>query len=518
MWRFAILTTLFVFFLESCTSSIKIHRQNYTISDLSDGSLDRHRSRNYLKVYLNDGRLAILRNWKINHHNETISGTGQLYDIRRQPRYGQSKNMTLPYEQCVLLETNIYDGVNAISSTLMTFTTLYSISGIPCLFDPKSCFGSCPTFYLHQDDSLILQAEGFSSSISRSMESEDIDFLSSYAPNGTNELQIELKNEAWETHYIRTIELLALTHKSAQKIYSDDEKFYAVTKLELPLSATRNETENLESTLFNFRDSREYFSLSDSLNLNTKETIVLDFLPKEGMSTGVILTQRQSLMTTFLLYQTMAYSGKMNGELLAAYERASPLLRNAHKSIYDLLGGIEVEVKINGSWTKIGEIKEQGPIASDVHLLPVNHRGEVSQVRLTMTQGLWRIDQVGLAEISHEVSPHWIQPSALFDGNEIRDSILITLNDPEKMIVTNPGTSYTLHFELPESESVSLFLKSRGYYVEWMREEWLDEENPALMRMMLKTPRKYLKYMAPLYKNAEPKMEELFWSSKFSAS
>jgi hypothetical protein len=211
----------------------------------------------------------------------------------------------------------------------------------------------------------------------------------------------------------------------------------------------------------------------------------------------------------------MAYMGSKAGEILAAYERALPLIRNAQKSIYDILGGVEVSVLINGRWRKVGTIEEQGPIASDTHILPVGYNHDFNKVKLTMTKGLWRIDQVSLCNILGEKEPFVIQPAKLLNKGIEDYGLLKTLIDPESMLVINPGTSYTLVFEIPEIENLSVFLKSQGYYTEWMRDEWLEEENPEMIQLIIKKPYEWLKLMSPKYKLIESEMESLFWSSKF---
>ncbi|MEP7228190.1 MAG: hypothetical protein ABI785_12560, partial [Gemmatimonadales bacterium] len=60
-----------------------------------------------------------------------------------------------------------------------------------------------------------------------------------------------------------------------------------------------------------------------------------------------------------------------------------------------------------------------------------------------------------------------------------------------------------------------LFLESRGYYLEWMRREWLAEENLALAAQILLDPAGALRTLAPAFKRQEPEMERLFWNSRY---
>ncbi len=493
-----------VLLLPGCSPSILNIRNIYTtesVPPLSD---------NLIKVHLKNGGLIMMDHWEIDENLKQVSGKGFFFSAKRTQLTRQPQFYSVSFDDIVLVETNAMEGMNVISLGLMTFSTAVSVVTLPCLFDPKACFGSCPTYYLHSDDSLIIQAEGFSSSITRSMEEEDVDFLAAY--KGGQEVRIELMNEALETHYIRRSELMILEKQHGSQMYHDGQEFHSVSALHTPTGCS----EPNQETCFSATDGKEYFKPADAVDLVSKEQVILDFDPQDGERTGVILTQRQSLMTTYLFYQSMAYMGSKAGEFIAAYERASPWVKNLQRDMYEILGGVDVHVLINGQWKYIGSVEEQGPIITDTHILPILLKGEVSKVKLTMTKGLWRIDQVAIGTIEEQLEPKVIPPAQLLVAGQPSAELLQRLNDPEQMLVNNPGTSYTLVYPLPEGD-YDVFLKSEGYYTEWMRGEWLAEENPEMVNLMVKNPEKWLELMAPRYKAQEAGMEALFWSSKFSA-
>lgn len=84
------------------------------------------------------------------------------------------------------------------------------------------------------------------------------------------------------------------------------------------------------------------------------------------------------------------------------------------------------------------------------------------------------------------------------------------------MLITLPGDAYTLSYDLPdEAASYELFLESRGYYLEWMRDAWLEETNPDRVADMLFEPERMMQTLAPQYKAVEPHMEDAFWNSRY---
>jgi len=61
-----------------------------------------------------------------------------------------------------------------------------------------------------------------------------------------------------------------------------------------------------------------------------------------------------------------------------------------------------------------------------------------------------------------------------------------------------------------------LFLESRGYYLEWIRKEWIAEENPAFLAQMFLNPEAALRRLAPQFKEVEAKMENYFCRSRYA--
>ncbi len=153
-----------------------------------------------------------------------------------------------------------------------------------------------------------------------------------------------------------------------------------------------------------------------------------------------------------------------------------------------------------------------------MHLIPLNGKTPgVTRVRLVLTKGYWRIDYIGLAVIDRLVEPTRILPSQV-----LRDSIPVpeaveALRNRTSPLTTFPGDNYTFVYNLPDNYAgYELFLESRGYYLEWMRDEWLSEENPMRLAMMHRDPDQALRFLAPQFKSVEPQLESFFWSSRYA--
>ena len=73
---------------------------------------------------------------------------------------------------------------------------------------------------------------------------------------------------------------------------------------------------------------------------------------------------------------------------------------------------------------------------------------------------------------------------------------------------------------MPEADlyrPVKRFLESQGYYLEWMRNEWMAEENALMAAQLFLDPAAALKRLAPEFKHVEPELEASFWRSKYVA-
>jgi hypothetical protein len=184
-----------------------------------------------------------------------------------------------------------------------------------------------------------------------------------------------------------------------------------------------------------------------------------------------------------------------------------------------LLGGIEAAVlDTQSSWHSIGTINEHGPLARDTHLL---HMGKVSDTSLTvqlkMTKGMWRIDFVALAELSEPLQPVRLHPFSVLRGRTIDSIARAKLIDSSQALVTFPGDVYTLTYAPPQQQTeYEFFLESRGYYLEWMRTEWIQEQNPQWLFEMFASPQTALRRLARDFKRCEPEMEDCFWRSRYA--
>ena len=482
-----------------------------SLHDPADGVIPTGPDIEYLKVHMSSGELYVLSSWSRLHDDGTFAGAGRRYAADRAPMEWRDAWSFHP-DSIALLESNDKEAVSRFAlSGLVTYSTFMGLFTAVCLADPKGCFGSCPTFYGEDPDRPL--AEGFSRSFARALEERDHDDLGLTA--GPGAFSLLMRNEALETHAVRHARIAAVPIGPGEDIVIDRAGRYWIASAPVePIGCRSLEGDCLSAV--RAVDDREYAPLTDAGDLGAREEVVLDF-PEQAGRIGIVLAARQSLVSTFVFYQALAYAGAETGELLAALERGEPWARRGALAVPDALGDIEVFAREGGGpWELVGVFDEAGPIATDTHVLPLEaSAGGRLQVRLRMARGSWRVDRVAVATLAPASEPLLLEPDSV-TGREGRGDALEQLTDPDRYLVTIPGSALRLWFTVPEGhERYALFLDTQGYYYEWMRAAWMAEEDGAAVGMMMLSPDEALRALAPAFKRIEPTMERLFWSSRF---
>jgi hypothetical protein len=467
----------------------------------------------YLKAHLRTGYVYVLASWQVDSSGTLVTGRGSLLTPNRAVE--SEGEFRLPVDSVALFETNLLHRGGAVTALSVMTGVTAAVTAV-CIADPKTCFGSCPTFYVDDGAGRFLQAEGFSASVAPALEAVDVDALYRARVTG-RDFQLHLRNEALETHVIRYADLLALPRPPNGRVFlTPDGRFRPATQVSGPAHCTSAAGDCLPAVA-SF-DGRERTSLADSIDLATRETIDLEFDSAVSGDLGLVITSRQSLMSTYLLYQTLAYLGSYAPPALAALATGGHAARERVGGIGQLLGKIEVLVPDPaGGWVLAGATGETGPLAPDTKVVPLPRTdGRQVRVRLQLTRGLWRIDYLALAHLGEPLQPVRIPPAHVERGGQNDSAALRALVDTGKSLVTLPGDAYDLGYRLPpHPERYELFLESRGYYLEWMRREWLAEENLALAAQILLDPAGAVRMLAPAFKRREPELERLFWNSRY---
>jgi hypothetical protein len=474
----------------------------------------------FLKAHLKNGDVCILRDtWEVDETLNTVTGNGIKYDFNRRKVF--EGTFSIPLDSVAIFETNtkITGPESGRLAALSIMAGVDVIVGLICLTNPKACFGCCPTFYINEHDNLrYADAEGFSNAITPSLEYFDIDALNNKSLTG-NLFSITMKNEALETHCINNVKLLAYPRKAGEHIYHSSANDFYLCKNNYPLSKAQAKESDITALLQN-DDRQERTSPANKKNLSSKEEICLSFdNVKNKDNLGLIINFRQTLMTTYFIYNAIGYMGDRVGDVYAKMESNSEINDKLKEGIKKELGNIDVYLwnEQNNLWELQGGFYEIGPIAINRQIIPLQNivSGSDVKIKLVMNEGLWIIDYLALTNISEKVDPTEILPASILNGGSPDSTALAAVNNPGKYLVSMPGSEYKFNFILPDQDTdYELFLYSKGYYLEWMRENWIRDKNLRKLKQMIDNPKRYLRSEAKNYKRYEETMNQEFWNSK----
>jgi hypothetical protein len=468
----------------------------------------------WLKAHMPEGGLYLLSNWQVDEDQRQITGEGSLMNARRD--VVASGPFVLPLDSVAIFESNVVSTSSAVTGlTVMSVATLAMT--FYCITNPKACFGSCPTFFaVNEAGESMMMAEGFSASVSPTLENSDLDALFHARPAG-GEFTLTMTNEALETHVVRHADLLVAPRPVGGRVLAaQDGTWWQANELLSAESCRGPEGDCTE--LLSECDGSERYSLADSLFLGSKEFLELDFTRIPAGDLGLVIASRHSLLSTFLFYQGLAYLGENAAPALA---RLGPSGKSPQgsKNLGDLLGKIEVQVPgPDGAWLTVGSTGETGPLAVNTHMLRLPQLNpDDPRLRLKLTRGNWRLDYAALAVLQKEITPARLSPSFVLRDGIPDNEALADLISPDRSLISMPGDRFDLVYHLPTGGvEYDVFLESRGYYLEWMRNEWMAEEDPVKAALMFRYPEMALSYLAPKFKELEPDMEAHFWSSRYA--
>ena len=437
-----------------------------------------------VKAHLIDGSTVVFRQG-VRVLGGMVSGEGMRYSLTlldSTPVTGLSLDSVVGMESF----RTVVDGPKTVLvSTLATVGSLAAAVAIACAIDPK-CFGSCPTYYSDSAGTLVLEAEGFSYSVAQLFEARDVDRLRfSTAADGV--LRLEVRNEAFETHFINHLELLEVRHAGDETVLPDELNRPLVVRDIVAIARARDRLGRSVRDLLAAPDGDVYRTeaevlgrarvgdLEDALEITVPATAGAD-------SVAVVLRLRNSLLNTILFYDIMlgdpgARSLDWVGRDLQQVGPAVELAQWYQKKM-----GMRVAVRSAAGFREVAHLKDTGPVAwKDVAIVvPVLERDSV-RIRLSFPADNWRIDRVGIATRYRHAPPvvHTLADVLGATGQPDTTARASLAAADGRYLETTAGQRFTAAFTVgsapPGGTGVmrTFLLASQGYYTEWVRRGWL---------------------------------------------
>lgn len=433
-----------------------------------------------LRVFMADGSFVVFPGGAV-VVDDVIRGEGARYDLFREPA-GQVA--TLPLDSVLGVEA-LTEPANVPLSLLATIGgAVLTVAGgiaLACAADPK-CFGSCPTIYSTVDGEAVLEAETFSYSVSPLLESRDLDGLAARS-DANGFVELEIRNEALETHYINHLELVEIEHAVDERVLPDGDRTPAVIGPVRAFDDARDRSGRDVTQTLRAADDAVFATvperIADVSAQDTRDWIDMTVPAVDADTVAVVVRLRNSLLNTVLFYELMLRDQGVGA--LEWMARDIARIGNAVElgAWYHRTMGLRLEVESDRGFEEVARLGDMGPIAwSEVALrLPVT-RGRPTRLRLSFLADAWRIDRIAWSPRIRRAEGRTIPVAELIPitgepAGAMQSQIAAADDD---YLVTTAGSGFVARFDAgaePAGSRRSFLLGSQGYYTEWVRPYWI---------------------------------------------
>ena len=360
-----------------------------------------------------------------------------------------------------------------------------------CLADPKQCFGSCPTVYVPDRDSMLMVAELFSTSISPSLARSDLDRLCTV--DGEAPFPIMVTNEAVESHYIDKLQFVYVPHDPDETALPQPGGSIVLGgRRTLDVSARSSQDLDLTHTL-RYPDGTSWRS-GPELLLTLPPDDPFDHVDIATVATGaehvdLRVRWKNTLLSTVLFYNLVL--GDQGLHALAWQQRldTDPIYAAAFSMMYDRYSGVRVLVWDGNEWNQQAVMTDAGPIVWHEGSVTVPTFGQDTlRIRLRGLADNLEIDAVEIARSEpcaiEEIPLHWEVLSTTVPGDpDIRSALAHVDGD---YFLQDPSESTALLLHLPPgARHGTVFVRSHGWYYEWVRQQWIKPSNTPRSNDML---------------------------------
>ena len=349
-------------------------------------------------------------------------------------------------------------------------------------------YGSCPTIYSLEGVEPLLEAESFSYSVAPGFEVRDVDRLG-IDPGTRDSVELEVRNEALETHYINHIELMEVVHSDAESVLADPKgRPIIVGSLRAPdvvIDRSGRHIDGIVGTADGKAWRTDAVRLQNVSTDDMEDYIDLEFeMPTAGREAALVLRLRNSLLNTVFFIHML----KDQGFRALDWMSDDP---NRFGSKYKLASwyrkkmGMRVAIWDQGRYRQVATIDDTGPIAWDELAVPLPAvNGEKLRLRLSFVADNWRIDHLALATTVRNAKADKIPVAQVISakGNELSQARENLHAADAAYVITKPGEYIRLRFDVavaPHDLKRTYFLAAEGYYIEWMRKDWLQSTSAS---------------------------------------
>jgi len=448
----AVITLIFfVIYLQGCYTTRQIPRE----------TLEKHPQYHIDKIVTTEG---IIIEFKL---TPTV-------DIEKKEISGITKDkvwVDIPFSQVKMVYIKKFD---VALSCLAAIGITALIAGIAFLII-LATKESCPFVYSFDGTQYIFDGEPYGGAICEGLQRTDLCLLE-HLRSSNGEYRLLLTNEVDETQYTDEFKLWVVDHPEGVEVIQDAaNNLYTIASRQELLSVVDNKGNSWDKWLSEndllYWDSDILLKNPDDTS-GLRDTLILTFPKPENVSTAKFIAHGCNTLWGSQMLKRLVELGGDKVDLWYESQK-NPALKEFRKAWRDReeIFELQVQLWVNGSWVRRGEIMGGGPFMAEERVVPLDLtglKGDTLLIRLTPPAGFWKLNSFFIDYSQDEAIELQEISARSIIGNDGTDlSAILESSDHSYYIMPDVGQHANLTFPAPPLKpgfKRTLFAKVSGYY------------------------------------------------------
>jgi hypothetical protein len=346
---------------------------------------------------------------------------------------------------------------------------------------------SCPFIYSWDGKQYVLEGEAFGVALGKALELRTSTILSSLRVDNSR-VKVRITNERPETHYINSVDLLAVeTDTSATAIADVNNVIWPVYKAVPALAASDLSGRNILDKV-RARD-RLYWESDLSPNSSDFEDVIeLSFSKPSSVQEGSLIVHAINTNLSEVIFKNLfEFLGDQSLAFMYAVEHDPETIATMRHWIEE--SSLKAFVWNGESWERIGLIYPEANVASFSRLIRFrtdNIKGDTLRIQLRALTDVWKLDAVNVDWTPVQPLKTREAPLLSAAGPGKRDvSAALRKADSEYVVVLPPEQIELTFRSVPLSpgKKITYALNAQGYLYEWFPEK-KQEGRVALAKLI----------------------------------
>lgn len=412
---------------------------------------------------------------RFSYTDSTLTGIG----TRKKRGHKKTKySGTLKFSDIALIERvkpNYWKALWIVPASVFIIAGINALNDISKFEISRPPEGSCPFVYSYDGSKYNLEAEAFSSSVSKALEAETFHLLHAFKPiNGR--LKVRIRNDRPETHFVNSVHLYAVDAKNSLKVVvGAKNKIWPVYHAIPPLKA-KDQFHNDVLKILTEKDGKYWGSdlKKQRISSGFRDTLEVRFKKSQKNKEATLII---SAINTDLITKAYRFASSVLGDdnllFYQALEKDPEMQKLVREGIRK--SSLTVEVFSGKKWQQIGVLPPQADVVPFTRAIrfeipePIH---DPLRIRLSSMKNVWRIDAVSIDY--YQGKPLNMIPlqmtSVVSTNNERNLEKAVNQNDSLYAVLMPPDHMDITFDSLPVKKmyNPTYVLSARGYLYEWL--------------------------------------------------